>query len=61
MAGGAPAPGCPNSRDELTAKSEAYGEFGSARVTEEALPARTTVFTALPRDGMLVEIDAMAV
>jgi enamine deaminase RidA (YjgF/YER057c/UK114 family) len=40
--------------------NEAYGEFISARVSSGVLPARTTVFTGLPREEMLVEIDALA-
>ncbi|GAB3207870.1 RidA family protein [Marinactinospora thermotolerans] len=41
--------------------NEAYGEFVSSRVTDGVLPSRTTVFTGLPREEMLVEIDALAV
>ncbi|APU16561.1 RidA family protein [Actinoalloteichus fjordicus] len=48
-------------RDDFAAMNEAYGEFVSARVAGGVLPARTTVFTGLPREEMLVEIDAMAV
>src|SRR5690348_17227008 len=46
-------------RDDFAAMNEAYGDYLSARCT--ALPARTTVFTGLPREEMLVEIDALAV
>ena len=41
--------------------NEAYGRFVSARVTSGVLPARTTVMVGLPREEMLVEIDALAV
>jgi enamine deaminase RidA (YjgF/YER057c/UK114 family) len=41
--------------------NEAYGEFVSEHVPSGVLPARTTVFTGLPHDEMLVEIDALAV
>jgi reactive intermediate/imine deaminase len=48
-------------RDDFATMNEAYGAFLSARVTSGVLPARTTVFTGLPREEMLVEIDALAV
>ena len=48
-------------RDDFAAMNEAYGEFLAARVASGVLPARTTVFTGLPRAEMLVEIDALAV
>jgi reactive intermediate/imine deaminase len=48
-------------RDDFAAMNEAYGEFLSTRVPSGVLPARTTVFTGLPRAEMLVEIDAFAV
>ena len=48
-------------RDDFTAMNEAYAEFASTRTTSGVLPARTTVFTGLPREEMLVEIDALAV
>jgi reactive intermediate/imine deaminase len=47
-------------RDDFALMNEAYGEFVSARVTSGVLPSRTTVFTGLPREEMLVEIDAIA-
>jgi reactive intermediate/imine deaminase len=47
-------------RDDFAVMNEAYGEFVSARVTSGVLPSRTTVFTGLPREEMLVEIDAIA-
>ena len=48
-------------RDDFGLMNEAYGEFVGARVASGVLPARTTVFTGLPREEMLVEIDALAV
>ena len=47
-------------RDDFAAMNEAYGEFVTARCASGVLPARTTVFTGLPREEMLVEIDALA-
>lgn len=48
-------------RDDFAAMNEAYGEFVGARVGDGILPCRTTVMTGLPREEMLVEIDALAV
>ncbi|MFI5954326.1 RidA family protein [Cryptosporangium sp. NPDC051539] len=48
-------------RAHFATMNEAYGEFVSSRVTSGVLPARTTVMTGLPREEMLVEIDALAV
>jgi reactive intermediate/imine deaminase len=48
-------------REDFAAMNQAYGEFITARVGDAVLPSRTTVFTGLPREEMLVEIDAMAV
>ncbi|GAA4899656.1 reactive intermediate/imine deaminase [Stackebrandtia albiflava] len=48
-------------RDDFAAMNDAYGEFVGARVGDGVLPCRTTVFTGLPREEMLVEIDALAV
>ena len=48
-------------RDDFAAMNEAYGAYLQGRVTSGVLPARTTVFTGLPREEMLVEIDALAV
>ncbi len=48
-------------REDFAVMNDAYGEFVSARVPSGVLPARTTVFTGLPRAEMLVEIDALAV
>ncbi|AGW40346.1 protein synthesis inhibitor [Leifsonia xyli subsp. cynodontis DSM 46306] len=47
-------------RDDFAAMNEAYGDFVGSRVTTGVLPSRTTVFTGLPREEMLVEIDAIA-
>ncbi|AAT88156.1 reactive intermediate/imine deaminase [Leifsonia xyli subsp. xyli] len=47
-------------RDDFAAMNEAYGDFVGSRVTTGVLPSRTTVFTGLPREDMLVEIDAIA-
>ncbi|GAA5075994.1 MULTISPECIES: RidA family protein [Nocardia] len=48
-------------RDDFGAMNEAYGEFVNANTTGDVLPSRTTVFTGLPREEMLVEIDAIAI
>lgn len=48
-------------RDDFALMNEAYGEFVERHVTSGILPARTTVFTGLPHEDMLVEIDALAV
>lgn len=49
------------SREDFAAMNEAYGDFMSENVPSGVLPARTTVFVGLPREEMLVEIDALAV
>ena len=49
------------SREDFAAMNEAYGEFVGEHVPSGILPARTTVFTGLPHEEMLVEIDALAV
>ena len=46
-------------RDDFATMNEAYGAFLTDRC--QVLPARTTVFVGLPREEMLVEIDALAV
>ena len=46
-------------REDFDAMNVAYGEFLAGRC--QVLPARTTVFVGLPREEMLVEIDALAV
>lgn len=48
-------------RDDFAAMNDAFGAFIAPRVASGVLPARTTVFTGLPRAEMLVEIDAFAV
>lgn len=48
-------------RDDFAVMNEAYGAFIAEHVPSGVLPARTTVFTGLPREEMLVEIDALAV
>ncbi|TQS46825.1 RidA family protein [Cryptosporangium phraense] len=48
-------------RAHFATMNEAYGAFVSSRVTSGVLPARTTVMVGLPREEMLVEIDALAV
>lgn len=48
-------------RDHFAAMNEAYAEFVAARTGEGIpLPCRTTVICGLPREEMLVEIDALA-
>jgi reactive intermediate/imine deaminase len=49
------------SQSDFPLMNEAYGEFVAEHVPSGVLPARTTVFTGLPHDEMLVEIDALAV
>src|SRR5689334_12309828 len=49
------------SRDLFVPMNEAYAEFVGARTPSGVLPSRTTVFTGLPLEQMLVEIDALAV
>jgi reactive intermediate/imine deaminase len=48
-------------REDFAVMNEAYAEFLSTRTPSGVLPSRTTVFTGLPREDMLVEIDALAV
>ena len=48
-------------REDFPTMNEAYGACVSAHTTGDVLPARTTVFTGLPREEMLVEIDGLAV
>lgn len=49
------------SRDDFAAMNEAYGAFVAAHCPSGVLPSRTTVMTGLPREEMLVEIDAFAI
>jgi reactive intermediate/imine deaminase len=48
-------------REDFAPMNAAYGAFLQEHVPGGVFPARTTVFTGLPREGMLVEIDALAV
>ncbi|MGC5166951.1 RidA family protein [Luteimicrobium sp. DT211] len=48
-------------REDFAAMNEAYGAFVAAHSPSGVLPSRTTVFVGLPREEMLVEIDAFAV
>ncbi|MEV5837789.1 RidA family protein [Nocardia sp. NPDC052112] len=48
-------------REDFATMNDAYGEFVTANTTGDVLPSRTTVFTGLPREEMLVEIDAVAI
>ncbi len=48
-------------REDFTIMNDAYGAFVQKHSADGVLPARTTVFTGLPRAEMLVEIDALAV
>ncbi|WP_112243275.1 RidA family protein [Kribbella monticola] len=47
-------------REHFAPMNEAYAEFVGARTPSGVLPSRTTVFTGLPLEQMLVEIDALA-
>ncbi|AZH77823.1 MULTISPECIES: RidA family protein [Microbacterium] len=48
-------------REDFPIMNEAYGAFVTAHTTSGVLPSRTTVFTGLPREEMLVEIDGIAI
>ena len=48
-------------REDFPIMNEAYGKFVEAHTAGGVLPGRTTVFTGLPREEMLVEIDAFAI
>lgn len=49
-------------REDFAAMNDAYGAFLEERLGADAvLPSRTTVMVGLPREEMLVEIDALAV
>lgn len=48
-------------REDFPLMNEAYGAFVTTHTRDGVLPARTTVFTGLPREEMLVEIDGLAV
>ena len=48
-------------REDFPIMNDAYGAFVTAHTTNGVLPSRTTVFTGLPREEMLVEIDGIAI
>ena len=48
-------------REDFAVMNTAYAEFVNRHIPSGVFPARTTVFTGLPREEMLVEIDALAV
>lgn len=48
-------------REDFAAMNEAYGAFVAEHSPSGVLPSRTTVMTGLPREEMLVEIDAFAI
>jgi reactive intermediate/imine deaminase len=48
-------------RSDFPIMNEAYGAFVTAHTPSGVLPSRTTVFTGLPREEMLVEIDGIAI
>ncbi|MGP6175896.1 RidA family protein [Microbacterium sp. A196] len=48
-------------RSDFAAMNDAYGAFVTAHTPSGVLPSRTTVFTGLPREEMLVEIDGIAI
>lgn len=48
-------------REDFAIMNEAYGAFVTKHTPSGVLPSRTTVLTGLPREEMLVEIDALAV
>ncbi|WP_114560226.1 RidA family protein [Desertihabitans aurantiacus] len=47
-------------RAHFAEMNEAYGAFLAEHCSSDVLPCRTTVFVGLPREEMLVEIDALA-
>ncbi len=49
------------SREDFAAMNDAYGMFLGTRLDGGVLPARTTVIVGLPREEMLIEVDALAV
>lgn len=46
--------------EDFALMNDAYGEFVTMHTPSGVLPSRTTVFTRLPGEEMLVEIDALA-
>jgi len=47
-------------RDDFAAMNQAYGEF-LQEAGGAVLPCRTTLIVGLPREEMLIEVDALAV
>jgi 2-iminobutanoate/2-iminopropanoate deaminase len=48
-------------RDDFAEMNDAYQDFVTKHSGAGPLPCRTTVITGLPREEMLIEIDALAV
>lgn len=48
-------------RADFAAMNDAYQDFVTKHSGASPLPCRTTVITGLPREEMLIEIDALAV
>jgi reactive intermediate/imine deaminase len=48
-------------RDDFAEMNDAYQDFVTEHSGAGPLPCRTTVITGLPREEMLIEIDAVAV
>ena len=48
-------------RDDFAEMNDAYQEFVTEHSAGTPLPCRTTVIAGLPREEMLIEIDALAV
>jgi reactive intermediate/imine deaminase len=48
-------------RDDFAEMNQAYQDFVTSHSGDVPLPCRTTVITGLPREEMLIEIDALAV
>lgn len=48
-------------RDDFVAMNDAYAEFIAEHVPSGVYPARTTIAVELPFEGMLVEVDVLAV
>lgn len=48
-------------REDFAAMNNAYGQFVAKHCPSGVFPSRTTVFTGLPHEEMLVEIDAFAI
>jgi reactive intermediate/imine deaminase len=48
-------------RDDFAEMNDAYQEFVTKHSGASPLPCRTTVITGLPREEMLIEVDALAV